>query len=59
MRNENISYGEIAELSKIFDEQTKDHTFECEETQQECFFDFVEQYINGDMNPQVRLLCTH
>ena len=56
MRNENISYGELAELTELFEVQTKGHTFECEETQQECFFDFVEPYINGSMNPQIRLV---
>jgi hypothetical protein len=56
MRNESISIGEIIELSKMFDEQTKGHTFEDNEIKNECFYDFVEQYINGSMNPQIRLV---
>ena len=58
-KGESISVGEIVELENMFTEQAKNHVFEHDDIKSGCFYDFVGQYINGDMNPQVRLLCTH
>ncbi len=50
-----ISYGELAALQELFDQQVDEFNigFECEEEQQEALFDFVQQYINGNDDPQI------
>ena len=49
-----ISYGELAALQEMFDEQAKEWIFDEKETMQECLLDFQQQYIDGDDNPQIR-----
>jgi len=51
----NISYGELAELENMFNEQIKEFNigFECEEERQEALFDFIQQYINGNDDPKI------
>lgn len=53
-----VSYGELAELENMFNEQIKKRhiKFEDEEKCSEALFDFIQQYIDGDDNPQVRVL---
>lgn len=52
------SYGELAALTELFEGQVKKQgiTFEDEEAKQECYSDFVSQYEQGNMNPQIRLM---
>ena len=49
-----VSYGELAALQEMFEEQAKEWVFDEEETMQECLLDFQQQYIDGDDNPQIR-----
>ena len=49
-----VSYGELAALQEMFDEQAKEWIFDEEETMQACLLDFQQQYIDGDDNPQIR-----
>lgn len=49
-----VSYGELAALQEMFDEQAKEWIFDEEETRQECLLDFQQQYIDGDDNPQIQ-----
>ena len=53
-RQRDVSYGELAALQEIFEEQAKEWVFDEEETRQECLLDFQQQYIDGDDNPQIR-----
>ena len=50
-----ISYGELAALSDEFETQLDEHDviFDDEEDRDEAFFDFVQQYIDGDDDPQI------
>lgn len=50
-----VSYGELVELENMFNEQVKKFNigFECEEERQEALFDFIQQYIDGNDNPQI------
>ncbi len=50
-----ISYGELAALEQLFDEQVEEFnvSFECEEERQDALFDFVQQYIDGNDDPQI------
>ena len=49
-----VSYGELAALQEMFEEQAKEWIFDEKETMQECLLDFQQQYIDGDDNPQIR-----
>lgn len=51
----NVSYGELAELEKMFKEQVKTLRicFESKEERDEALFDFIQQYIDGNDDPQV------
>jgi len=51
----NISYGELAALQELFDQQVEEFNigFECDEEREEALFDFVQQYINGNDDPQI------
>ena len=53
-RQRDVSYGELAALQEMFEEQAKEWIFDEEETMQECLLDFQQQYIDGDDNPQIR-----
>lgn len=53
-RQRDVSYGELAALQEMFEEQAKEWVFDEEETRQECLLDFQQQYIDGDDNPQIR-----
>ena len=50
-----ISYGELAALQELFDQQVEEFNigFECDEEREEALFDFVQQYINGNDDPQI------
>ena len=50
-----ISYGELSALSDEFETQLDEHgvIFDDEEDRDEAFFDFVQQYIDGDDDPQI------
>lgn len=52
----NVSYGELAVLEEMFDEQTAGHVFEDDDIKDQCKFDFIDQYIHGNDNPEVRYL---
>ena len=54
----NISYGELAELERMFNEQVaaRGVVFEDENDRNEALFDFYQQYIDGDDKPQLRIL---
>ena len=51
----NISYGELAALQELFDQQVEEFNigFECDEEREEALFDFIQQYINGNDDPQI------
>ncbi len=51
----NISEGEIVALQELFDQQVEEFNigFECDEEREEALFDFVQQYINGNDDPQI------
>ena len=49
-----VSYGELAALQEMFDEQAKEWIFDEEETLQECLLDFQQQYIDGDTRRWIR-----
>ena len=53
-RQRDVSYGELATLQEMFEEQAKEWVFDEEETMQECLLDFQQQYIDGNDNPQIR-----
>ena len=50
-----VSYGELVELENLFNEQVKKFNigFECEEERDEALIDFIQQYIDGNDNPQI------
>ena len=50
-----VSYGELVELGNIFNEQIEKYhiNFESYEERQEALFDFIQQYINGNDDPQI------
>lgn len=47
-----ICYGDIADLGSLFEELTAGHNFDCEEAKDESLFDFIQQYIEGNDEPQ-------
>lgn len=51
----NVSYGELAELENMFNEQVKKFriSFDSKEERDEALFDFTQQYINGNDDPKV------
>lgn len=53
-----VSYGELACLENLFDEQLRDMKVALadEEYRTEALNDFIDQYIQGNDNPEVRLL---
>lgn len=53
MEERSISYLEIALLQEQFNKQSANIKFSCQEIKDECFFDFVEQYIYGNDLPTV------
>lgn len=58
MEQRDVSYGELAALDEEFDRQVNERgiTFPDEEVEQECLFDFVQQYIDGNDNPEIQVL---
>lgn len=52
-----VSYGELAELENMFNEQVKKRNivFSGNEECTEALFDFIQQYIEGNNNPQVHI----
>ena len=53
-----VSYGELSMLEELFDEQVKEKeiAFTDDEQRDEARYDFIQQYIDGDDNPIVRIL---
>ena len=51
----NVSCGELAELENMFNEQVKKFriSFDSKEERDEALFDFTQQYINGNDDPQI------
>lgn len=54
MGQRNVSYSELSMLENRFDRITKDTNFPNDEIRNECLFDYIEQFINGE-EPQVHL----
>lgn len=54
----NVSYGELVELVDSFNEQVKTLriSFDSKEERDEALFDFTQQYINGNDDPQVNFV---
>lgn len=50
-----VSYGELAELENMFNEQVKKFriNFDSKEERDEALFDFTQQYINGNDDPKI------
>lgn len=53
-----VSYGELSMLEELFNEQVKKTgvEFTDDEQRDEARFDFVQQYIEGNDNPTIRVL---
>ena len=53
-----ISYGEIVELQSMFDAQVegKHIIWENDEQLEQALFDFIQQYIDGNDTPEIRVL---
>ena len=53
-----VSYGELAALDAMFDEQVlaMGIQFEDSDMESQCRYNFVDQYINGDDEPKVNLM---
>ena len=54
---EGTSYGELAELSAMFDKEVKQRciVFPHEDAKTGAWMDFCEQYENGNMTPHIEL----
>ena len=57
MKQRQVSYDKLVALDEEFERQVKEKNivFPNPEIEQECRFDFVQQYIDGDDNPQIRI----
>lgn len=55
MTQRSVSYGELAELQKMFDEQAaaRGITFDCDELREEALLVFQQQYIDGSDKPEI------
>lgn len=50
------SYGELAVLQTMFEEEAQNVNFENDEQRSDAYMDFVQQYIeNQDEDPHIRL----
>ena len=54
-KQRDVSCGELVELENMFNKQVKMFNigFECEGERQEALFDFIQQYIDGNDDPQI------
>jgi len=54
----NVSYGELAELENLFEEQIKERGIEFtnDEQMEEARFDFIQQFIDGNDNPVIHII---
>ena len=52
-----ITYSQLHLLQEVFEQQVKEQNivFYDEEQEELCFDDFIEQYVQGDDNPQIRI----
>lgn len=51
-----VSYGELSALGEYFDEQLAERGVTLDQDDyDQAFFDFVDQYVNGNDDPQVNL----
>ena len=57
MEQRDVSYGELVALDEEFELQVKKNNiiFPDAETEEQCHFDFVQQYIDGDDDPQINI----
>ena len=57
MEQRDVSYGELAALDEEFEKQVKERNivFPDPEIEEQCHFDFVQQYIDGDDDPQINI----
>ena len=53
-----VSYGELVALQELFYQQVEERgiQFPDEEIEQECLFDFQQQYIDGNDDPVINVL---
>ena len=53
-----VSYGELVALQELFYQQVEEQAiqFPAEEIEQECLFDFQQQYIDGNDDPVINVL---
>lgn len=52
-----LSYENILELQNIFNQQAKEKNiiFKNNEYREEAFFDFLQQYLEGNDNPDIHI----
>ena len=52
-----ITYSQLHLLQEVFEQQVKEQNivFYDEEQEELCFDDFIEQYVQGDDNPKIRI----
>ena len=57
MEQRDVSYGELVALDEEFERQVKEKhiAFPDWEIEEECHIDFVQQYIDGDDDPQINI----
>lgn len=57
MIERDLYYDELVALGEEFERQVKEKNivFPNPEIKEDCRFDFVQQYIYGDDNPQIRI----
>ncbi len=57
MEQRDVSYGELAALDEEFERQVKEKNiiFPDSEIEEQCHFDFVQQYIDGDDAPHINI----
>ena len=52
-----ITYKQLHLLQEMFEQQVKEQNmvFPDEEQEEHCLDDFIEQYVQGNDNPQIRI----
>lgn len=57
MDQRDVSYGELIALDEEFERQVKERYIEFpdSEIEEQCHLDFVQQYIDGDDDPQINI----
>ena len=50
-----ITYTQLHLLQEMFEQQVKEQNMVFEEQEELCLDDFIEQYVQGNDNPQIRI----